>query len=90
MAVGAELSTLQDLHKTFVAKADEALQIQTQVQSALDGAQWTGKYSEDFRSAWVEYKKNLNNLADALTGAAKDVQTNHNNIAAATGEPDRI
>ena len=90
MAVGAELSTLQALHKTFVSKADEALDIQSQVQSALDSAEWTGKYSTEFRESWVEYKKNLNNLAHALNGAARDVQTNHNNIAAATGEPDRI
>ncbi|WP_029287104.1 WXG100 family type VII secretion target [Cellulomonas sp. HZM] len=90
MAVGAELSTLQSLHKTFVAKAQEAHDIKTKVDQALESAVWTGKYSEDFRTAWQDYRANLDKLHDALDGAAKDVKTNHNNIAAATGESDRI
>ena len=90
VAVGAELSTLQSLHKTFEAKADEAHDIKVRVDSALQSAVWTGKYSEDFRQAWTEYRTNLDKLKEALDGAAKDVKTNHNNIAAATGEGDRI
>lgn len=90
VAVGAELSTLQSLHKTFEAKADEAQEIKAKVDSALQSAVWTGKYSEDFRSAWNEYRANLDKLREALDGAASDVKTNHNNIAAATGESDRI
>ena len=90
MAVGAELSTLQSLHKTFVAKSQEAQDIKTKVDSALESAVWTGKYSEDFRTAWQDYRANLDKLRDALDGAAKDVKTNHNNIAADTGEGDRI
>ena len=90
MAVGAELSTLQSLHKTFVTDAKEAHDIKTTVDKALESAVWTGKYSEDFRSAWQDYRANLDKLHDALEGAAKDVKTNHNNIAAATGEGDRI
>jgi uncharacterized protein YukE len=90
VAVGAELSTLQSLHKTFQEKAAQALDIKTRVDSALESAVWTGKYSEDFRTAWKDYKANLDRLNEALEGAASDVKTNHNNIAAATGEPDRI
>jgi uncharacterized protein YukE len=90
VAVGAELSTLQSLHKTFVAKAQEAHDIKTKVDSALESAVWTGKYSQDFRTAWQEYRTNLDKLNEALEGAAKDVKVNHNNIAAATGEGDRI
>jgi uncharacterized protein YukE len=90
VAVGAELSTLASLHTTFRDKAGEAEAIKTKVDSALQSAVWTGKYSEDFRTAWNEYRANLDKLREALDGAASDVKTNHNNIAAATGEPDRI
>ena len=90
VAVGAELSTLQALHKTFQEKAQAAVDIKTRVDSALNGAQWTGKYSDDFRSSWTEYKANLDRLQEALDKAADDVRTNHNNIATATGEGDRI
>ena len=90
MAVGAELSTLQALHRTFQEKAQQANDIKTRVDASLNSAVWTGKYSEDFRSAWQEYRANLDRLQEALDGAANDVRTNHNNIAAATGEGDRI
>lgn len=88
--VGAELSTLRDLHKTFTQKAQEALDIKNNVDTGVHSAVWTGKYSDDFRNAWTEYRRNLDNLHQALTGAANDVRTNHNNIAEATGESDRI
>ena len=88
--VGAELSTLKDLHKTFQTKAAETLDIKNAVDAGVNDAVWTGKYATDFRTAWQEYRKNLDNLHTALTGAADDVRTNHNNIAEATGEPDRI
>jgi uncharacterized protein YukE len=88
--VGAELSTLRQLHTTFIQKAQEALDIKTNVDNGVHTAVWTGKYSDDFRTAWQEYRRNLDHLHQALDGAAKDVRTNHNNIAAATGESERI
>ena len=90
MAVGAELSSLQSLHKTFQEKAAETAEIKARVDAALEGAIWTGRYSEDFRNEWRDYRVNLDRLQQALDGAATDVRTNHNNIAAATGESDRI
>lgn len=90
MAVGAELSTLQVLHKEFRDKAQQANDIKVKVDSALNSAVWTGKYSDDFRTAWQEYRANLDRLQEALEGAATDVRSNHNNIAQATGEGDRI
>lgn len=89
-SVGAELSTLRQLHTTFTQKAQEALDIRNAVDNGVHNAVWTGKYSSDFRTAWQDYRKNLDHLNVALDGAAKDVRTNHNNIAEATGEPDRI
>lgn len=88
--VGAELDTLRQLHTTFLQKASEALDIKTNVDNGVHSAVWTGKYSQDFRTSWTEYRRNLDNLHQALTGAANDVRTNHNNIAAATGESERI
>ena len=90
MAVGAELSTLQSLYTTFPDKALQAADIKTAVDSGLQSAVWTGKYSDDFRTAWQDYRANLDRLQEALDGAAADVRTNHNNIAQATGEADRI
>lgn len=89
-SVGAELDTLRQLHRTFTQKAQEAVDIKTNVDTGVHSAVWTGKYSDDFRNAWQEYRRNLDNLHEALNGAANDVRTNHNNIAAATGESDRI
>ena len=90
VAVGAELTTLQELYRTFQDKAVQANDIKTRVDSALSNAVWTGRYSEDFRTAWQDYRANLDRLQEALEGAAADVKTNHNNIAAATDESDRI
>ena len=90
MAVGAELSSLQTLHRTFQEKSAEAAEIKARVDSVLQSTTWTGRYSEDFKREWHDYKVNLDRLRDALEAAATDVRTNHNNIAAATGEPDRI
>lgn len=90
MAVGAELSTLQTLHKTFTDNALMAADIKTAVDSGLDLAVWTGKFADDFRTSWQDYRANLDRLQEALDAAAADVRTNHNNIAQATGEADRI
>jgi uncharacterized protein YukE len=88
--VGAELATMQALHKIFTQKAQEALEIKTTVDGSLQSAVWTGHNAQSFHTAWVEYRRNLDNLHTALIGAADDVRANHNNIAAATGESDRI
>lgn len=90
MAVGADLPTLAALHRTFNDKAEQALTIRDDVDSGLESAVWTGRFSDDFRTAWEEYRSNLLTLNEALVGAAEDVKINHNNIAEATGEADRL
>jgi uncharacterized protein YukE len=88
--VGADLSTLKTLHSTFVEKAQSALDTRAAIDSAVDSAQWKGNYANQFKGSWQQYSQNLANLSNALTEAAHDVKANHNNIAAATGMPDRI
>ncbi|NED96318.1 hypothetical protein G1H11_13470 [Phytoactinopolyspora alkaliphila] len=90
MAVGAELSTLAELYRTFNAKGEDAETIKNDVDGALDNTVWEGTYATQFREAWEEYKQNLITLRDALEGAAQDVLVNHNNMAEAFGEPDRL
>ena len=90
MAVGAELSTLQALFRTFQQNASQAADIKSHVDQGVNAAEWTGKYADDFRALGQDYRANLDKLQEALDGAAADVRTNHNNIAAATGEGDRI
>ena len=90
MPVGAELATLQSLKKTFEDKAQQAESIKNDVDGGVNNAVWTGRYADEFRAAWEDYRKNLDTLREALNGAAADVRVNHNNIAEATGEPDRI
>lgn len=88
--VGADLSTLKTLHTTFTQKAQAALDTKTAINGAVSNSVWKGNYAEKFRQSWETYSKNLDTLNHALTDAANDVKTNHNNIAAATGMPDRI
>ncbi|RIQ12441.1 WXG100 family type VII secretion target [Jiangella rhizosphaerae] len=90
MGVGADLPTLRELHGTFTRNSESADTIKKEVDTGVANAVWTGRYADDFRNAWEEYRTNLDTLRDALTGAADDVRVNHNNIAEATGEPDRI
>jgi uncharacterized protein YukE len=84
--VGGELSTLQALVSTFNKNAADAETIKSAVNKGLASTVWTGKFADDFRSAWTTYSANLDKLNQALTQAATDVKTNHNNIARATGE----
>lgn len=86
MTVGAELSTLRDLEQTFKNNAQAALDIKTAVGGSVNASVWTGKFADDFRQAWEDYSKNLDTLNQALTDAERDVRTNGQNIAAATGE----
>lgn len=90
MAVGAELPTLAALFTTFNVNAEAADTIKAQVDTGVANAVWEGRYAEEFRTAWEDYRKNLDTLREALAGAALDVQAHHNNTAEAAGEPDRI
>ncbi|GAA5159301.1 WXG100 family type VII secretion target [Ornithinimicrobium tianjinense] len=91
MAVGGELATLRDLHKTLDNSAQDIQRIAGDIDRSLGGTVWTGSNSEKFRDAWGTFKPTLTpKLVDALNEAKEDIKTQHNNLAAATGESDRI
>ncbi|OLT39647.1 hypothetical protein BJF86_07275 [Serinicoccus sp. CNJ-927] len=91
MSVGGELATLRDLHKTLDTSALDIQRVSNDITKSLDGTVWTGANSEKFLEAWGTFKPTLTpKLVDALSEAKEDVKTQHNNLAAATGESDRI
>lgn len=91
MAVGGDLPTLRDLHTTLKNSSEDISRIAGDITSSLNNAVWTGKNSETFRGQWEDFKPTLTpNLVNALDAAKDDVKNQHNNLAAATGEPDRI
>lgn len=90
-AVGGELATLRELHKTLDTSAQDITRISGDIDRSLDSTVWTGRNSEQFRDQWGTFKPTLTpKLVDALTEAKEDIKAQHNNIAAATGEADRI
>lgn len=91
MAVGGELATLRDLHKTLGSSAQDIQRIVGDIDRSLGGTVWTGASSEKFWDAWGTFKPTLTpKLVDALNEAKEDIKTQHNNLAAATGESERI
>lgn len=91
MAVGGELATLRDLHKTLDNSASDIQRVSGDIDRSLGSTVWTGTNSEKFKDAWNTFKPTLTpKLVDALNEAKEDIKTQHNNLAAATGESDRI
>lgn len=91
MAVGDELATLRDLHKTLNESAEGIARMATDIDRSLEHTVWTGAQWEKFLEAWGTVRPTLTSkLVEALNEAKEDVKTQHNNLAAATGESDRI
>lgn len=88
--VGGDLATLRNLHKVLQSHAKEALEFKRAIDSSVDSAVWEGTNANKFRHAWADYRKTFDNLHNDLTNAETDVKNQHNNLAAATGESDRI
>ncbi|ANS79093.1 hypothetical protein SGUI_1697 [Serinicoccus hydrothermalis] len=91
MAVGGELATLRDLHKTLDTSAQEIEKVSGDVDKSVQSTVWTGTNAEKFRDAWQTFKPTLTpKLVEAMNEAKEDIKMQHNNLAAATGESDRI
>jgi uncharacterized protein YukE len=89
-SLGADLATLVALNTTFTSVASDFDTGKTTIDQQLGNTDWTGPNSDNFRAAWQEYRKAVDNMVAALNDAATDVKNQHNNIAAATGAGDRI
>lgn len=91
MAVSDELGTLRDLHTTLRNASDDITRVASDITASLDNAVWIGRNSETFRNQWDEVKPTLTpGLVTALESAKEDVKSQHNSLAEATGENDRI
>lgn len=88
--VGGDLATLQDLYKKFQDAASQTESLKTSVDTSMTAAVWTGPNADNFRTAWTGFKKTLIDIQAALVDGSNDVKNQHNNIAAATGAPERI
>lgn len=91
MAVSDELNTLRDLHTTLRKASDDIARVASDITTSLDNEVWIGRNSETFRDEWDDVKPTLTpRLVTALENAEEDVKSQHNSLAEATGENDRI
>lgn len=84
--VGGDLETLRNLHKGLDEHAQKALDFKTALDGHVNQAVWKGANADKFRAAWEEFKPHFDKLHTALNEGRDDIRTQHNNIAAATGE----
>jgi WXG100 family type VII secretion target len=84
--VGGDLETLRNLHKGLDEHAQKATEFKTALDGHVNQAVWKGANADKFRASWEEFKPSFDKLHTALSEGRDDVRTQHNNIAAATGE----
>lgn len=84
--VGANLASLQDLYRALGENTTRLGEVRDSVERAVGGAVWAGPNAERFREAWEQLKPSIDGLAVAFADAQRDVRSQHNNLAAATGE----
>ena len=84
--VGGDLETLRNLHKGLDDGAQKAVDFKQTLDGHVNQAVWKGSNADKFRSAWDEFKPAFDKLQTARGEGRDDVRTQHNNIAAATGE----
>ena len=88
--VGSDLPTLQDLYRKLVDAANQVGSLRSSVDSSVNNAVWIGPNADKFRTAWTGFNRTLTEIQSVLTEGSVDVKNQHNNIALATGMPDRI
>jgi WXG100 family type VII secretion target len=76
--IGAELTQMQALQRTFEKNANETANLMGSIRSQLDGTDWKGPAADRFRNAWKgEFEPALKKLQDALTEAGQEVKRRH-------------
>ena len=85
--VGANLDQLGQLATQFGNESQAVTDLINRINGTVGNTTWVGRYADDFRGKWEsEFRTSLNNLVAALTEAQTVVNTNRQNIAAATGQ----
>ena len=91
MAVEHELATLRHLHAVLDRASHDLERVVVGLDEAVTLELWTGPLVEELRETWRAQRDAVRPvLTDLLLASADDVRIQHNNLAAATGHPDRL
>ena len=91
MTVDRELQTLRHLHASLDGAVSHLQQAAIGLDEAAEAELWTGPQADRLRRVWETYREAVGvALPEALRAALADVRAQHNNLASATGEPDRL
>ena len=81
---------MRNLHKGLDEGAQKAIEFKNTLEGHVNQAIWKGANADKFRTAWEEFKPHFDKLNLALNEGRDSIKTEHNNIAAATGEASHI
>jgi hypothetical protein len=91
VTVERELRTLRDLHAVLDRAADDLERVSVALDGAVRVDLWAGPQADRLRDTWSTEREGAGPaLVETLRACVADVRTQHNNLAAATGEPDRL
>jgi GNAT superfamily N-acetyltransferase len=91
VTVERELRTLRELHAVLDRAAHDLQRVGASLDEAVGVDLWAGPQADRLRVTWSAQRDGVGTaLVEALRVSVADVRTQHNNLAAATGEPDRL
>lgn len=91
MSVSAELASLRELHTSLGESTTGLRQVASTIEHALDSTVWTGQTLERLRAQWTgACQQDLSSLVECLEEARVDLRHQHNNLASATGQSERL
>lgn len=82
---GGDLGQMQQLAGQLSRASEEVRTLQSTVTNGVVSTQWTGPASIRFREAWdTQYRKNLDQLQQALTELGVEVKKRRDSLEAAS------
>jgi WXG100 family type VII secretion target len=79
--LGGELGTMDNLSREFSKQIQTVDSLVSAIDAQVNNVQWTGKVSNDFRSAWHgEFKNDLKALQTALQQCSTHVRNRRDAI----------